>query len=100
LDEDGSPNGGLETCQQLAQQYSKIKLLRHPNGCNMGPSASRNLGIKNAIFEYVAFLDADDYYIRNRFKKTIEVIKSNTNNNWAFFWKWCQQKVIPEDKIN
>jgi len=79
LIEDGSPDGGLEICQQLTQQHSKIKLLRHPDGCNMGPSVSRTLGVKNAIFEYVAFLDADDYYLQNRFVKTVEVIKSNAN---------------------
>src|SRR5690606_6335048 len=28
----------------------------------------RNVGLENAIFDYIAFLDADDYYLPNRFK--------------------------------
>jgi len=73
LIEDGSPDDGLEICQSLAQKYSKVRLLQHPRGQNLGPSASRNLGIINANYPYVAFLDADDYYLPGRFQKTAEV---------------------------
>ncbi len=79
LIEDGSPDGGLEVCELLAQRYPQIKLLRHPNGENRGASASRNLGIQRASFPYVAFLDADDFYLPNRFTRTIEVITSGSD---------------------
>ncbi len=77
LIEDGSPDGGLEVCKRIADKHSKVKLLRHPGGINKGAAASRNLGIKNASFPFIAFLDADDYYLPNRFAKTVEVIYSN-----------------------
>lgn len=77
LIEDGSPDGGLEVCQSLAQKYSRVRLFQHPNGQNLGPSASRNLGILNAACPYIAFLDADDYYLPGRFQKTAEVFAAS-----------------------
>ena len=67
LIEDGSPDNALEICKQLEKEYSKVKLFHHKNGINKGAGASRNLGIRNAQCEFIAFLDADDYYLENRF---------------------------------
>jgi glycosyltransferase involved in cell wall biosynthesis len=79
LIEDGSPDGGLDVCQTLAQKYPKVRLLRHPDGGNHGEPASRNLGIINSKFSYIAFLDADDYFLPNRFKRTTEVFQTLNN---------------------
>ena len=68
LVEDGSPDNALELCKELIKEYSKVKLLQHPGGENKGAGASRNLGIKNSKFDYIAFLDADDVYKNNRFE--------------------------------
>lgn len=70
LIDDAYPDGALEICKQLENKYSIVKLFQHPNAENRGAGASRNLGIQNARFEYIAFLDADDYYLPNRFSIT------------------------------
>jgi glycosyltransferase involved in cell wall biosynthesis len=67
LVEDGSPDNALEICQQLAAEYPQVTLLRHPNGENRGAGASRNLGMRTATSPFLAFLDADDYYLPGRF---------------------------------
>ena len=67
LVEDGSPDDSLEVCQELAAKYNKVRLFRHPGGANRGAGASRNLGMKNSSCEYIAFLDADDFYLPGRF---------------------------------
>lgn len=77
LIEDGSPDNALEICQALASKYGKVKLLRHPNGENRGAGASRNLGMRNAKFDYIAFLDADDYYLPGRFVAASEIFRLN-----------------------
>lgn len=69
LIDDAGPDNSLEICRQLESEYSKVKLLQHSDLNNQGAGASRNLGIKNARFEFIAFLDADDYYLPNRFDK-------------------------------
>jgi glycosyltransferase involved in cell wall biosynthesis len=67
LVEDGSPDGCLAICHRLQQEHASVRVLRHPNGQNHGPSASRNLGIREAVFPFIAFLDADDFYLPGRF---------------------------------
>ena len=74
LIEDGSDDGSWEECQRLAAQDVRVLVLRHPDGQNRGAGASRNLGIENARVPYVAFLDADDFYLPGRFQKDGEIL--------------------------
>jgi glycosyltransferase involved in cell wall biosynthesis len=67
LIDDGSSDGSLELCYELARKHPMIKVFTHQNGQNNGVAASRNVGIAHAKFEYISFLDSDDYYLPNRF---------------------------------
>lgn len=77
LIEDGSPDKSIAVCRKLEEQYKEVRLLRHTDGGNHGAAASRNLGIRSAVFPYIAFLDADDFYLPKRFSRTIEVFEAN-----------------------
>lgn len=79
LIEDKSPDNALVLCHQLAKEFTKVKVFTHPNGENKGAAESRNLGIKKSSFDYIAFLDADDWYLPNRFDRCKEIFSSNTN---------------------
>lgn len=67
LVEDGSMDGSLRRCQEMTQENPRVRLIRHPGGVNKGVSASRNLGIRSARSEFVAFLDSDDRFLPGRF---------------------------------
>lgn len=67
LVEDCSPDDSLAVCRQLAGLYPQVKLFQHPGGVNRGAGPSRNLGITNSTCPYIAFLDADDFYLPGRF---------------------------------
>ncbi|WP_415325240.1 glycosyltransferase family 2 protein [Chryseobacterium sp. MMS23-Vi53] len=75
LIEDKSPDNALEVCQQLTQKYDRVKLFQHPDKGNHGAGSTRNLGLENATGDFIAFLDADDYYLPNRFDAEKELFK-------------------------
>lgn len=75
LIEDKSPDNALQVCQELAEKHDRVKLFQHPDKENHGASPSRNLGIEKATGDFIAFLDADDYYLPNRFDAEKELFK-------------------------
>ena len=80
LIEDASTDNSLEVCENLVQVYMPlVELFRHDDGLNHGAGASRNLGIRKAKGKYIAFLDADDYYLPDRFKHDIEILELNSS---------------------
>ncbi len=76
--DDGSTDNTANIVQQYAEKHSKIKLFSHPNHENRGAGASRNLGIINATGDFIAFLDADDFFLPNRFDAERELFKNVT----------------------
>ncbi|HEY7472639.1 MAG TPA: glycosyltransferase family A protein [Gemmatimonadota bacterium] len=68
--EDG---GGEETAARaraLAERHpGVVRTVRHPDGRNHGPGASRNRGVQVSTGEYICFLDADDIVLPNRFAR-------------------------------
>ncbi|MBB1192501.1 glycosyltransferase family 2 protein [Flavobacterium sp. SOK18b] len=74
---DGSTDGSDEILQSIASTTTRVTLLFHPQRINKGRSASRNLGLQHAIGTYIAFLDADDYYLENRFTNDMKLFAQN-----------------------
>jgi glycosyltransferase involved in cell wall biosynthesis len=77
LAEDGSGDNSLAVCAVLADTNPKVKLVRHPDGKNHGAGASRNLGVLSAQCDFIAFLDADDICLPNRFDQPMIFLKQN-----------------------
>lgn len=76
LIEDQSTDHSLEICKNLEKQFNKIQLFQHPDKGNHGAGATRNLGLEKASQDFIAFLDADDYYLPNRFDAEKELFKN------------------------
>lgn len=74
--DDGSTDGTYEKLVSLKEEYAQLKVLNHERRRNRGIAATRNVGLLAATSEYVAFLDADDYYLADRFATTQERLKS------------------------
>jgi glycosyltransferase involved in cell wall biosynthesis len=80
LIDDGSQDGSLSASRELASRYTGVvRLLQHEGGRNLGPAASRNLGIRCARGPYVAFLDADDWYLPGRFAVSVLILEKATD---------------------
>lgn len=57
--DDGSTDGSVKVIKELMFSDKRIILLQQEN---QGPGPARNLGLKKAQGDYIAFLDGDDYY--------------------------------------
>jgi glycosyltransferase involved in cell wall biosynthesis len=73
--DDASGDSSKSIVQSMAIEQGRIKLFSHSDGVNKGRSATRNLGIAKASSTFIAFLDADDFYLKNRFQKDMELLK-------------------------
>jgi teichuronic acid biosynthesis glycosyltransferase TuaG len=58
--------------EKINKKYS-IKII--VNKRNIGPGRSRNVGINNCISKYVAFIDSDDTWHKDKLKKQISFMK-------------------------
>jgi len=75
LVDDGSTDNSWNIIQSYEKVDSRIIGMRHPDKKNHGRSKSRNYGIRRASNDLIAFLDADDYYLPNRFKKDLIILE-------------------------
>lgn len=66
LIDDGSTDSSADICDKFAKKNSRIKVFHIPNG---GVSNARNLGIKKATKEHIAFIDSDDYINAKKFEE-------------------------------
>jgi glycosyltransferase involved in cell wall biosynthesis len=76
LIEDHSEDNSYNTCKRIFKSQNMVKLFRTPCNKNNGASVARNVGIQNASMDHIAFLDADDFYLKNRFIKDKVVFES------------------------
>ena len=74
---DGSTDATQAILEDLQSKNSKLKVFHHKDNLNNGRSASRNLGIEKAAKNFIAFLDADDFYLENRFENDRNVFQKN-----------------------
>lgn len=74
LVEDGSSDRSLALCAELAAADPRIKLVQHEGGVNRGAGATRNLGLRKSAGDLIAFLDADDYFLENRFEADLRIL--------------------------
>lgn len=62
------------TCAIVTSNFPQARLIKKENG---GPSSARNIGIKNAQFEWVAFLDADDIWAKDKLEIQLTIASKN-----------------------
>jgi glycosyltransferase involved in cell wall biosynthesis len=75
-------DGSTDTTAEIARQYGeRIHYIRRNNG---GAAAARNDGVKSAVGNYIAFLDADDYWDKQKLALQLREIKKPGAANMIF----------------
>jgi len=71
--DDASTDESLEIIQRYVNREYRIVLFS--NDKNLGASESRNLAIREAKGNYIAFLDSDDIWLPNKLERQIELME-------------------------
>ena len=99
-------DGSIDGSKQIIERYINNKKIKYFEKQNGGLSSARNLGLKNASGEYVAFLDSDDY-VENKMYEEMYIKAKKENAEMIecdFIWEWESenkndaQKKIKTDK--
>lgn len=75
-------DGSSDASAQVAPRYAtadpeRVRYLEHPGHQNRGMSASRNLGIRNASGDFLAFLDADDVWLPHKLERQVAILAAH-----------------------
>lgn len=99
--DDGSTDGTQEYVRGVSD-----KRVRYVKGDgNRGPAVARNLGVKLAQGEYIAFQDSDDEWHEDKLEKQVPVLLDSQQKNGMVYCKYTRyhgqtrQDVMPPEKI-
>lgn len=93
--DDCSQDDTLETLKKLKEKYSQnnhFKIFSMSE--NSGPSAARNLGIQSAEGNWIAFLDSDDCWHKDKIEKQVSQIAQN--KHFEIISCAFEKKKLPE----
>ncbi len=76
--DDGSRDGTDEAVNKLRKIYSRYRIEYVRLNYNHGPAYARNLGAELAKGVYLAFLDSDDLWLKNKLKLQTEFMDKNS----------------------
>ncbi len=79
--DDGSSDHSVEIIKEYTHKYDFIKLYQHPNGENRGLIETVKLALDNSVGEYIAFCEADDYWVPEHLEEKIKIITSFAKAN-------------------
>jgi glycosyltransferase involved in cell wall biosynthesis len=93
--DDASTDNTRKILHKLYKEYgNKKKIVILKNKVNKGQAYSRNLGLKYSKSNFIAFLDSDDFWEKNKLKNQIKFM---ITNNYDF--TYTDYKIIKNNKI-
>ena len=79
--DDGSTDGSIDWLLKSQVRHPCLRLLSQGN---RGVVSARNRAIQAAKAPFIAFLDADDFWYKNKLKKQIDYMKANPQCGLTF----------------
>jgi len=81
--DDCSTDDTIKIVDEFIKNDSRIKLFKTPSNSG-GPATPKNIGLKNAQGEYVAFLDHDDEWFLKKLEKQLKFFETSKNKKLGF----------------
>lgn len=97
LVDDGSPDKCGQICDSYKSKNLNVRVIHKVNG---GLSDARNAGLREAVGDYVIFIDSDDYICDNNFLLKLANIIKEKNPDLIMYGmkKYYEDKKIYEEK--
>lgn len=91
--DDGSSDGTQKLMEDICARDERVRYLRQQN---RGPSAARNLGLREAKGQYIQFLDSDDIITREKLEKQLVQLEREKGLSLSY----CDYRYCAHDDIN
>ncbi len=89
-------DGSTDKTSELSERKDLVYLKQE----NKGPAAARNAGVKLAAGEWVAFLDSDDLWHKEKLQKQLDFINNNTDCKIVYTDELWFRKGVRVNKKN
>lgn len=91
LIDDGCSDGSGSICDSYSESDARIRVIHKKNG---GVSSARNEGIRHATFQWITFMDSDDYIGPDAVRCYIETIKTHKAclYNFRYYFNYDAKK--------
>lgn len=97
LIDDCSTDGTFQLLKKLVLKYEKIRL--YQTSKNSGPGSARNIGISNALNDWLLFLDSDDFLSSNALKNlSIHLNKEEKCDIVSYNWDYDKKSTIQANR--
>jgi len=77
VDDGSTDESGHIAKSWVGNHPARMQYLQHANHANRGASAARNLGIRHAFGDLVAFLDADDVWLPEKLERQVSLLTAH-----------------------
>lgn len=95
--DDGSSDSTRKKVEKLAQIDNRVRYLYQSN---KGAAAARNYGMRQACGDFFSFLDADDYWVKDKLEVQIEELTINRDcflySGSIFIYDNHEKKINPK----
>lgn len=102
---DGSTDGSLAIIHRFMEADARFRVIDKPNS---GYGASMNMGLANAIGEYIAILESDDFFEPNALELLVDAAERNQSDvvkaDFYLYWSTPQERdelfrIVDEQEV-
>ena len=102
---DGSADGSLAIIHRYMEADARFRVIDKPNS---GYGASMNMGLANAIGEYIAILESDDFFEPNALELLVDAAERNQSDvvkaDFYLYWSTPQERdelfrIVDEQEV-
>lgn len=102
---DGSTDGSLAIIHRYMEADARFRVIDKPNS---GYGASMNMGLANAIGEYIAILESDDFFEPNALELLVDAAERNQSDvvkaDFYLYWSPPQERdelfrIVDEQEV-